>query len=149
MIENVLGTFELPLGVAVNFLINGKDYIIPMVIEESSVIAAASNAAKIARIKGGFTTISTDPLMIGQIQILGIKDIVKSVNKIINKKRVILNIANEQDKVLLKYGGGAKDLEVRILDSPIGKMIVVRDGQDDVRDQQEESQKKAFGKTKI
>ena len=72
MIENVLGTFELPLGVAVNFLVNGKDYLIPMAIEESSVIAAASNAAKIARIKGGFTTESTDPLMIGQIQLLNV-----------------------------------------------------------------------------
>jgi hydroxymethylglutaryl-CoA reductase len=125
MIENVLGTFELPLGVAMNFLINDKDYIIPMAIEESSVIAAASNAAKVARIKGGFKTVSTDPLMIGQIQILGVKDIVKGVHKIISKKKEILHLANEQDKVLLKFGGGAKDLEVRILESPLGKMIVV------------------------
>ena len=125
MIENVLGTFELPLGVAVNFLINGKDYLIPMAIEESSVVAAASNAAKIARVKGGFKTECTDPLMIGQIQILNMKDVVDAANKILKKKKEILILANEQDKVLVKFGGGAKDLEVRILDSPLGKMIVV------------------------
>ncbi len=125
MIENVLGTFEIPLGIAVNFLINNKEYLVPMAIEESSVVAAASNAAKIARTKGGFQTECTDPLMIGQIQILHISDIAGSAKKILDKKKEILNIANEQDKVLVKFGGGAKDIEVRILDSPLGKMIVV------------------------
>ncbi len=125
MIENVLGTFEFPIGIAVNFQINNKEYLIPMAIEESSVVAAASNAAKIARIKGGFTTECTDPLMIGQIQILHIDDIAGAAQKIVQKKKEILDLANEQDKVLLKFGGGAKDIEVRILDSPIGKMIVV------------------------
>ncbi|KYK22097.1 3-hydroxy-3-methylglutaryl-CoA reductase [Thermoplasmatales archaeon SG8-52-2] len=125
MIENVLGTFEIPLGIAVNFMINGKDYLVPMATEESSVVAAASNAAKIARINGGFKTECTDPLMIGQIQILHIDDVAGAAQKIISKKKEILNLANEQDKVLVKFGGGAKDIEVRILDSPIGKMIVV------------------------
>ena len=124
MIENVLGTFELPLGIAVNFKINGKDYLIPMATEESSVVAAASNAAKIARINGGFKTKCTEPLMIGQIQILHMKDVVDAAKKIMSKKKEILHLANEQDKVLVKFGGGAKDIEVRILDSPIGKMIV-------------------------
>ena len=124
MIENVLGSFELPLGIAVNFKINGKDYLVPMAIEESSVVAAASNAAKLARIKGGFRTECTDPLMIGQIQILHIKDVAGAAQKIMDKKKEILYLANEQDKVLVKFGGGAKDLEVRILDSPLGKMIV-------------------------
>ncbi len=124
MIENVLGTFEIPLGIAVNFLINDKEYLVPMAIEESSVVAAASNAAKIARIKGGFKTKCTDPLMIGQIQILQIDDVVGAAKKIISKKKEILHLANEQDKVLVKFGGGAKDLEARILDSPLGKMIV-------------------------
>jgi len=117
MIENVLGTFEIPLGIAVNFLINDKEYLVPMAIEESSVVAAASNAAKIARIKGGFKTECTDPLMIGQIQILQIDDVVGAAKKIISKKKEILHLANEQDKVLVKFGGGAKDLEARILDS--------------------------------
>jgi len=124
MIENVLGTFEIPLGIAVNFKVNDKDYLIPMAIEESSVVAAASNAAKIARIQGGFKTECTDPLMIGQIQILHMNDVAGAAQKIIDKKKEILKLANEQDKVLVKFGGGARDLEVRILDSPIGKMIV-------------------------
>ncbi len=124
MIENVLGTFELPLGIAVNFLINDKDYLIPMAIEESSVVAAASNAAKIARIKGGFKTELTEPLMIGQIQILHVKDVAKGAQNIIDHKKQLLELANAQDKILVKFGGGAKDIEVRILDSPKGKMIV-------------------------
>ncbi len=124
MIENVLGNFELPLAVAVNFHINGKDYLLPMATEESSVVAAASNAAKIARIKGGFITESSDPLMIGQIQLLNIEDIAGAAQKIMDYKNQLLNLANEQDKVLVKFGGGAKDIEVRILDSPMGKMIV-------------------------
>ena len=124
MIENVLGTFELPLGLAVNFKVNGKDYLLPMATEESSVVAAASNAAKIARINGGFKTECTDPLMIGQIQILHMADVAGAAKKIMSKKKEILYLANEQDKVLVKFGGGAKDVEVRILDSPLGKMIV-------------------------
>ena len=95
-----------------------------MATEESSVVAAASNAAKIARIKGGFKTVCTDPLMIGQIQILHMDDVAGAAKKIISKKKEILHLANEQDKVLVKFGGGAKDIEVRILDSPLGKMIV-------------------------
>jgi len=124
MIENVLGTFELPLGIAVNFHINGKDYLIPMTTEESSVVAAASNAAKIARIHGGFTTECSQPLMIGQMQLLKMDDVVGAAQKIMDHKKELLNLANAQDKVLVEFGGGAKDIEVRILDSPLGKMIV-------------------------
>ncbi len=124
MIENVLGTFELPLGLAVNFLINGKDYLLPMATEESSVVAAASNAAKIARIKGGFSATCSEPLMIGQLQLLHVEDIVSSAQEILSHKEQLLKLANAQDKILVEFGGGAKDLEVRILDSPLGKMIV-------------------------
>lgn len=124
MIENVLGTFELPLGLAVNFLINGKDYIIPMATEESSVVAAASNAAKIARIKGGFSTTCSEPLMIGQLQLLHIGDVVTAAHEILKHKEQLLILANSQDKILVDLGGGARDLEVRILDSPLGTMIV-------------------------
>jgi len=124
MIENVIGNFEIPLGIAVNFTINGKEVLIPMATEESSVVAAASNAAKIARIRGGFSVKSTDPIMIGQIQILGIHDIVTAAEDIINEKEKILAIANAQDKILVNLGGGAKDLEVRILEGPNGKMLV-------------------------
>ncbi|MEM0467227.1 MAG: hydroxymethylglutaryl-CoA reductase, degradative [Candidatus Thermoplasmatota archaeon] len=124
MIENVLGTFDLPLGIALNFRINNKDYVIPMVTEESSVVAAASNAAKIARIRGGFTATCTEPLMIGQLQILHVNDIPTAVQKIAHHKKELLKIANDQDKILTGLGGGATDLELRILDSPYGKMIV-------------------------
>jgi len=124
MIENVLGTFELPLGVAVNFKINGKDYLIPMATEESSVVAAASNAAKIARIQGGFKTECSKPLMIGQLQLLKLDDVAGAAQKILKHKKELLELANAQDKILVKFGGGAKDLEVRILDSPLGKMVV-------------------------
>lgn len=124
MIENALGTFDIPLGVAVNFKINGKDYLIPMATEESSVVAAASNAAKIARIQGGFTTECSEPLMIGQLQLLDVDDIAGATQKIMDHKKELLQLANEQDEILVEFGGGAKDLEVRILDSPLGKMIV-------------------------
>jgi len=124
MIENVVGTFEFPLGIAVNFLINGKEVLVPMAVEESSVVAAASNAAKIARIHGGFTTVCSNPLMIGQMQLLYVKDVPQAAQDILHHKKEILELANAQDKVLVEFGGGAKDIEVRILDSPLGKMIV-------------------------
>ncbi len=100
MIENVVGTFELPLGIAVNFQINGKDYLIPMAIEEPSVIAAASNAAKMARIKGGFQVSNTGPVMIGQIQLTNVKDPFGAKMTILAHKEEILKMANEQDPIL-------------------------------------------------
>jgi hydroxymethylglutaryl-CoA reductase len=124
MIENVICTIEIPLGIAVNFLINGRDYLIPMAIEEPSVIAAASNAARMARVKGGFRTSSTEPIMIGQIQLTGLKDVSKA-KKILSNKEKIIDIANEQDQMLVKVGGGAKDIEVRVLETPSGQMAIV------------------------
>jgi len=112
MIENVVGSMPLPLGIAVNFLINGKDYLIPMAIEEPSVVAAASNAAKMAREKGGFQTSSTEPIMIGQIQLTAVSDPASAKFTILANKRRILDLANEKDPVLVNLGGGAKDLEV-------------------------------------
>jgi hydroxymethylglutaryl-CoA reductase len=125
MIENVVGIFSLPLGIALNFRVNNSDVLIPMATEESSVVAAASKAAKIARKHGGFRTESTPPIMIGQIQILGVDDVATASEKILEEKRKLLDIANAQDKILTDLGGGAKDLVVRILDSSMGKMIVV------------------------
>lgn len=125
MIENVIGTTELPLGVAVNFLINGRDYLIPMAIEEPSVVAAASNAAKMARVKGGFRASSTEPLMIGQIQLTGVDDPFGAKEAILSEKGRIIQIANEQDPTLVKLGGGAKGLEARVLDTAAGAMVVV------------------------
>jgi hydroxymethylglutaryl-CoA reductase len=117
MIENVIGTFELPFGVAVNFRINDTDYLIPMVIEEPSVVAAASNAAKLARPSGGFFTSSTDPVMIGQIQLVGVKSPFLARSQILERKKEIIELANAQDPVLLRFGGGCKDVDVHVLDN--------------------------------
>jgi len=125
MIENVIGTFSLPLGIATNFLINGKDYLIPMVLEEPSVVAAASYAAKLARPGGGFKTSSTDPVMIGQVQIVDIPDIEKAKSEILKRKQEILDTCNKKDSILLKFGGGAKDIEIRELETKAGIMLVV------------------------
>ncbi|GFO97672.1 hydroxymethylglutaryl-CoA reductase,degradative [groundwater metagenome] len=124
MVENLIGVMEVPMGVAVNFLINGKDYLIPMAIEEPSVIAAASNAAKMAREGGGFTTSSTGPVMIGQIQAVGIADPAGARMSILEKRDEIIRRANVADPVLVKFGGGAKDVEVRVIDTPGGKMVI-------------------------
>jgi hydroxymethylglutaryl-CoA reductase len=124
MIENVIGTWPLPLGIATNFLINGRDYLIPMAIEEPSVVAAASNAAKMAREGGGFFASSTDPIMISQIQLVKVKDAEEARNAILAEKQRILEIANERDPVLVRLGGGARDLEVRIIDTMMGKMVI-------------------------
>jgi len=113
MIENVVGSIQLPMGIATNFLINGKDYLIPMAIEETSVVAAASNAAKMARVKGGFRAKAGEPVMIGQIQILDAKE--NAMEEIEKHKGEILELANTQDKILVSLGGGAKDMEVRKL----------------------------------
>ena len=117
MIENVIGTFELPFGVAVNFLINNTDYLIPMVIEEPSVVAAASNAAKLARPSGGFFTSSTEPVMIGQIQLVGVESPFLARLQILEHKKEIIELANEQDPVLLRFGGGCRDVDVRVLEN--------------------------------
>ncbi len=124
MIENVVGTMPLPLGMALNFLINDREYIVPMAIEEPSVVAAASNAAKMARESGGFTTNSTDPIMIGQIQLVGVAHPNAARMTILEHKPAILEKANEQDPTLVKFGGGAKDLEVRVLHTARGPMVI-------------------------
>ncbi|OUJ19428.1 Hydroxymethylglutaryl-CoA reductase HMG1 [Methanonatronarchaeum thermophilum] len=125
LIENVVGTLETPLGIATNFKINDKDYLIPMATEETSVIAAASNGAKISRKGGGIKTESTEPLMIGQIQLLGINDPHNKKIDILRKKEEIFKLANKQDRTLVKFGGGARDIEVRIIDTPRGQNLVV------------------------
>ena len=124
MIENVVGTFPLPLGIAMNFFINKKDYMIPIAIEEPSVVAAATYAAKMAREKGGFFTSSTDPVMIGQIQAVDIRDPFAAKMKILSAKKEILQKANDQDPMLVSVGGGAKDLHVKVIDTKTGPMVI-------------------------
>lgn len=125
MIENAVGSLQLPLGIAVNFLINGKDYLVPMAIEEPSVVAAASNAAKMARERGGFFTSSTEPIMIGQVQLTGLKDPSKVKHIVLEKRNEILELANKQDPMLVKLGGGAKDIEVRVINTLRGPNVIV------------------------
>jgi len=124
MVENVIGAIPVPLGIAVNFLINGKDYLIPMAIEEPSVIAAASNSAKMARVKGGFFANCTNPIMIGQIQVIDVKDPFGAKMSIISAKEEIIAKANDQDPILVSLGGGAKDLDVKVIDTIKGPMVV-------------------------
>jgi len=124
MIENVIGVMPLPLGVATNFRINGHDYLIPFAIEEPSVVAAASNAAKVARAAGGFTAQTTAPVMIGQVQILDVPDPAAARLRLLHHREALLEAANAKDPVLVKFGGGAKDLEVRIVPSTRGTMLI-------------------------
>jgi len=124
MIENVLGGITFPMGVAVNFKVNGKDYLVPMALEEPSVVAAASNAAKMARVKGGFRVTNTGPVMIGQIQVVGVKNPNEAKSKVLEKKTEILKKANDQDPMLVSLGGGAKDLNVKVISTIKGPMVV-------------------------
>ncbi len=127
MIENVVGTTQLPVGIATNFMINGCDYLIPMALEEPSVVAAAGNAAKLARKKGGFTTLSDPPIMIGQIQIVGLKKrgYKKGRKLILKNKFRLIRIANKVDSTLVKLGGGVKDIDAKIIKTIRGRMLVV------------------------
>ncbi|MEE8384228.1 MAG: hydroxymethylglutaryl-CoA reductase, degradative [Nitrosopumilus sp.] len=124
MVENAIGTFSLPLGIATNFKINGKDYLIPMVIEEPSVIAAASKGAKIARIKGGFEVTANESYSIGQIQLLDI-DIASAIQKINNSSNEILKLANSKSNTLSKMGKGAKEISCKEINTPSYKMLIV------------------------
>ena len=126
MIENVIGRFELPLGIATNFQINGKDYLIPMAVEEPSVVAAASYMAKLARSSGGFEAYSDRPIMRAQIQIMGIQDLQNAKEKILKHKSELINAANEKDSTLVSLGGGCEDIEVHLFeDTPSGPMLIL------------------------
>jgi hydroxymethylglutaryl-CoA reductase len=124
MIENVVGGITLPLGIATNFRINGRDYLVPMALEEPSVVAAASNAAKMARVKGGFTVTNTGPVMIGQIQVVSVPDPQDAKAKLLARKREVLKKANDQDLMLVSLGGGAKDMNVKVLSTLKGPMVI-------------------------
>ena len=123
--ENVIGSFQLPLGIACNFTVNSKDVLIPMVTEEPSVIAAASNAAKIARNSGGFFCKKIKSVMFSQIQITELLDLKSAKREITDKKEKILKIANDQDPVLVRLGGGAFNIECRELKTIKGDMLIV------------------------
>ncbi len=124
IIENVITTIELPMGIAVNFRINDRDYLIPMAIEEPSVVAAASNAAKVARKKGGFKAFATDPLMIGEIQVLDVPTPYRAKIELLEEKQKIIEMANTRSRTLSSMNAGAKDIEVEIFENPYRMMIV-------------------------
>ncbi|MDP9914909.1 hydroxymethylglutaryl-CoA reductase [Variovorax boronicumulans] len=126
MVENVIGTFELPLGVAGDFTVNGRDYLVPMAVEEPSVVAAASFMAKLARGGGGFEASSTGPLMRAQVQVIGITDPYGARLALLRARDEILAVANSRDKVLIGLGGGCRDIEVHVFgDTPRGAMVVM------------------------
>ncbi len=124
MIENVVGVYGLPLGIAPNFLINGRDYLVPMVIEEPSVVAAASNAAKMLREGGGLKSLATKSIMIAQIQLVKVPSPHTAKYLILERKEEIIEVANSTNPLLTRLGGGVRDVEVRIIDSPLGPMVI-------------------------
>ena len=125
MIENVIGRYSLPIGVATNFIIDGEHYVIPFVVEEASVVAAASNMAKRCQVNGGFVSNNTDPVMIGQIQVVGCEDPEVSRDAILAAKEELIESCNDVDPILVKFGGGCRDVEARIIETDSGPMIIV------------------------
>ena len=126
MIENVIGRYSLPIGIARNFIINGKPYAVPMVIEEPSVVAAASNGARLAKAGGGFTAEADAPCMIGQLQILGLKDLKTAAAALAAKQDELLKQAAESCPNLLKRGGGPKEIRLREFpETAVGPMLVL------------------------
>jgi hydroxymethylglutaryl-CoA reductase len=127
MIENVIGVLGMPIGLGLNFLINGKDYVVPMAVEESSIVAAISATAKLARESGGFAASSTAPILIGQIQVLEVPDLPRARTAVLDQKREILDLANSFHPRMVARGGGAVDLELHSypLRSTPGEMLVV------------------------
>ncbi len=125
MIENVIGVYALPIGMAMNFTIDGRDRLIPMVVEEPSVVAGLSNAARLVRDSGGFSTQVDEPRMIGQIQILDLPDPQAARERLLAAREELLALANQADAVLVSLGGGARDIEVRVLETAIGAMLAL------------------------
>lgn len=125
MIENVVGTYSLPIGVATNFVIDGSHYAIPFVLEEPSVVAAASNMAKRCLVKGGFKSENDDPVMIGQIQVVGCSEPELAKKSILDERENLISKCNDVDPILVKFGGGCKNIEVRIIETGSGPMVIV------------------------
>jgi len=125
MIENVIGAISYPFAVAVNFMINGREYLVPMVLEEPSVVAAASNAARFMRRDGGIKAKAEASLMIGQVQVINLLNPNYAKMLVLEHKKEIIDLANQQDPILVKLGGGAKDVEAKVIGTRIGPMLIV------------------------
>ena len=124
VIENVIGTMAMPVGVATNFIIDGEHYLIPFALEEPSVVAAASNMAKRCHSNGGFYSNNDDPIMIGQIQIVGCENPLAAKESILSSKSELISLCNDVDPILVKFGGGCRDINVRIIDTDSGAMVI-------------------------
>ncbi len=124
IIENVVGTMSLPVGVATNFIVDGEHYLIPFALEEPSVVAAASNMAKRCHVKGGFVSDNTDPVMIGQIQVVGCDDAFAAKDALLSAADELVSACNEVDPILVKFGGGCRGVEARVLDTDSGAMVI-------------------------
>ena len=125
MIENVIGTMSLPVGVATNFIIDQKHYVVPFCLEESSVVAAASNMAKRCHAKGGFTSNNDAPMMIAQIQLLEIEDHDAAIQQIEENKIQLMELANSLPSTMIRLGGGCKNITTRSLETLSGPMLIV------------------------
>ena len=125
MIENVIGTYSLPIGVATNFIIDGEHYLIPFVLEEPSVVAAASNMAKRCHVNGGFTSDNDDPVMIGQIQVVGCDNPEAAKASVLENSAKLIESCNAVDPILVKFGGGCRDIRARIIETDSGPMVIV------------------------
>ena len=125
MIENVVGTYSLPIGVATNFVIDGSHYAIPFVLEEPSVVAAASNMAKRCLGSGGFTSNNDEPVMIGQIQVVNCENPIEARESIVSAKEDLVSRCNEVDPILVKFGGGCRDVTARVIETGSGDMVIV------------------------
>ena len=127
MIENVIGVMGMPVGLGLNFSINNKDYVVPLAVEEPSIVAALSSAAKIARESGGYTADATDPILVGQIQVVNIENIEQARNNLLNRKEEILNLANSLHPRMVARGGGALDFKIKTypMESFDGEMLII------------------------
>lgn len=125
MIENVVGVIAIPIGVATNFTVDGQDVLVPMATEEPSVVAAASNAARIARVHGGFSTSHTGDIMVAQIQVLDAIDPEATRFRLLEARAELLALANDQDPILVGFGGGACDISVRVLGTRAGMQVIL------------------------
>ncbi|HIB41070.1 MAG: hydroxymethylglutaryl-CoA reductase, degradative [Methanobacteriota archaeon] len=125
IIENVVGTLALPVGVATNFIVDGDHYLVPFALEEPSVVAAASNMAKRCHATGGFVSNNTEPIMIGQIQVVGCEDPFGAKEAVLSGADELISACNEVDPILVKFGGGCKGLEARVIDTDSGPMVIV------------------------
>jgi hydroxymethylglutaryl-CoA reductase len=133
-IENTIAVMQVPLGIATNFTINDVDYLVPMAVEEASVVAAAANSARVARAAGGFTTSATNPIMIGQIQVINVSDPYNARERIFEQEKEIIDLANKQDPVLVKFGGGCRGINVKVLEKTLKGPMVITELLVDVQD---------------